>query len=179
LDDTFGIHAITRRTDMNQGGFLCGVMCGVGDTRAETFKQRGFIGGIGAEDHHRAPAKSKGADGGQGSYGHRVRQGGTAWTKATMVQPFAQNHSAGAQQGTRYGISLVRAGSFGGTRRFLHGTFLAQIAARWYESSTERLAHHALGDQEAPPDRLVMPRGRSWPMRRKPLRRQGDDDPPY
>jgi hypothetical protein len=96
-----------------------------------------------------------------------------------MVQPFAQNHSAGAQQGTRYGISLVRAGSFGGTRRFLHGTFLAQIAARWYESSTERLAHHALGDQEAPPDRLVMPRGRSWPMRRKPLRRQGDDDPPY
>jgi hypothetical protein len=100
LDDTFGIHAITRRTDMNQGGFLGGVMGRVGDTLAETFKQRGFIGVIGAEDHHRAPAKSKGADGGQGSYGHRVRQGGTAWTKATMVQPFAQNHSAGAQLGT-------------------------------------------------------------------------------
>jgi hypothetical protein len=78
-----------------------------------------------------------------------------------MVQPFAQNHGAGAQQRTRHGIGLVRAGRFGGTRRFLHGTFLAQISTRWYESSTERPAYHALGYQEAPPDRLVMPHGRS------------------
>jgi hypothetical protein len=67
-----------------------------------------------------------------------------------MVQPFPQDHGAGAQRGARRGIGLVRAGVFGGAGHCFHGLILAQIAVRRYENTPLRPAHHALCNQDAP-----------------------------
>ena len=53
-----------------------------------------------------------------------------AGAKAAMVQPFTQDHGAGAQQGALRGIGLVQTGVFGGAGRFLHEMSLARIAVR-------------------------------------------------
>lgn len=97
LDHAFGINAVTLGAEGEQGGFLGGVIGGGGDARGKCGEQSGFLSRIGAEDHHRSPAEGEGSDGGGGGDGHRVRHGSAAGAKAAMVQPFAEDHGAGAQ----------------------------------------------------------------------------------
>jgi hypothetical protein len=125
LDDTFGINAIAFGAKRDQRDLLGGVIAGVGDARGKCRNERSFLSGIVAEDHHRAPAEGEGVDG--GGDGHRVRHGGAAGAKAAMVQPFAEDHGAGAQQGPRRPIRLAQGGISRGARRFLHAMNLVNL----------------------------------------------------
>ena len=89
LDDAFGINAIAFGAEGEKGGFLGGVIGGVGDAWGKRREQSGFLSGIGAEDHHGTPAEGEGSDGGGGGDGHGVCHGCAAGAEAAMVQPFA------------------------------------------------------------------------------------------
>jgi hypothetical protein len=130
-DDAFGINAIAFGAEGEKGGFLGGVIGGVGDAWGKRREQSGFLCRIGTEDHHRTPAKGEGGDGGGGGDGHGVCHGGAARAKAAMIQPFAKDHGTGAEQGPPRPIGLVQGGISSGARRFLHAMNLVYFQAKW------------------------------------------------
>jgi hypothetical protein len=48
-----------------------------------------------------------------------------------MIQPFAEDHGTGAQQGPRRPIRLAQGGISRGARRFLHAMNLVYFQAKW------------------------------------------------